>query len=162
MSRTKLALLAAFAAAPIGLAACSSGGHSTAGAPAAPKSTASAPGAPAQTTAAGKPSTGGGGAGGDASAYCKYVSSNTLLQHIGANPDSTDLPSVVQDTQKALDMAPAEIKPYLQSMLKFYKDLAAGKVDVAQADETALEGAVKNYVDWIGQHCAGVIGGATS
>jgi hypothetical protein len=171
MYRNRIALLAALASVPIGLAACSSGSH-TSGAPLVGKPAASNAGAPAgnstgtipqqSSSAASDAASGGaGGGGGDADAYCKFASSDTLLSHLGTNPDSTDLQGIERDTQKAIDVAPAEIKPYLQSMLKFYQDVAAGKVDVAQSDQAALEDAVKHYVDWVSQHCAGIVG-ATS
>lgn len=156
--RHTLAVIAVLAAAMTGLGACSSGGSDAStrsGAHGAEASTSTAT-TPAPTEAG---DDGSGAGGGDIQTYCAHASTNTLLQNLGANPATTDMKAVVADTQQALDIAPSEIKPDLEAMLKYFQALNRGDVGAASAQQATMQDAIKHYVGWVGQHCAGVGGG---
>jgi hypothetical protein len=161
MNRTHIAVLAAVAALPLSLGACSSStagsGSTAAGAHkpgsasvAAPTSAAPASVAPASVAPASAAA-----GGGDA---CTFLAkSNQVLLDIGAGdsaPGGVDKQKIKHDLQVAADQAPAEIKGDVQTIVQF--DISVIDGDTTVKETPALQTAMQHYASWIAAHCAGI------
>lgn len=155
------AVLGAFIATPLVLAACSSGSASSPAAspPSSVGASASAPTAQTHTSAAAAASSAGGGGGVAPAGFCSAVLHNNAfmldMANGDENPGGIDPQKVLADMQQIADEAPSEVKGDIQQIVDYDKTMFTTKAQPDDQDSPQLDSAMQHYLTWINEHCAG-------